>query len=71
MDQLAPAAIVLAARLGAPEPSGDASGQRVVETAARRSMSVTPDHLENLAQHIRVGLAPGAVRPGQAGLIGG
>jgi hypothetical protein len=71
MDHLAPAAIVLATGLSAPEPRGDASRQRVVETAARRGMRVAPDDLENLAQHIGVGLAPRAVRPGQAGLVGG
>jgi hypothetical protein len=62
MEQLAPAAVHLAAGLGAAREIGVRDEGQVVRAVAGRRVRIAPPHVEDLADRIGVGLAARAVR---------
>jgi len=71
MDQLTPAPVVLAARLGAPVADPPRRGEQVIETAARGKMRIAPVHVEDLLQGVGERLTSRAVHASNGGLLGG
>ena len=70
MNQRAPAAIVVSARLGTPVRRPLRRGQDVVGPGAARHVSVAPVDVEDLGEGISVGFTTGAVQPGEDGGVG-
>ena len=69
MDQLAPDAVAVAARLGAPGKNSLGGHEGIVRTAPRRQVRVTPLDVENLAQGIGTRLTSGAIGTSDRGLL--
>ena len=71
MNQRAPAAIVVSARLGTPVRRPLRRGQDVVGPGTARHVSVAPVHVENLAEGVGARLTSRAIRARYQGLLGG
>src|SRR5207245_3407639 len=64
VDHLAPAPVVIAARLGAPGKIGRGDHRLVVGAVARRGVGLAPAYVEDLQARVRVGLTTGTIRSG-------
>ena len=63
VEDLAPAAVVIATGLGAARQIRGSADQGVVEATAQRRMGLAPEHIKDLFGWVCVRLAAGAVQP--------